>query len=673
VGAPTPLARYQAAHAALAGGEYARALAALDALPADFVLADYADYFAAEALLRAGDAAAALERLLSFADRHPDSVLAPAALLAAADAALRVERWADGLEAGRRFLARAPGHPEAGRLLVRMAQAQAALGEGAEAAAALRRRWIEAPATTWGQVARDLLEDLAGRGVPVPPLTGEEVLRQAQRLAESGEPTAAARLLEGLLAQAPEPELRHRALLRLAPVLGRLRRGAEAIEALRAAVDGSPTAARPALLAELARLQLRSLQAAAGAVTLERLVADHPDAGEVPDAWLALARARLDLGQPASARAALHQLLQAHPDSGAAAAGRWELAWLEYRDGRHREAALGFRQASAATGSLRAAGLYWAGRALEALGERPMALALYRDTASRVPNGYYGILAARRLAGRPPAPLAAPIRLAADPLAPIGGDPHYRRAEALRSAGFEGHALGELEALGREGILDPERGWALGVVYARLGDVGRSLRHLRRSLGVAAEAGTPGLRPDFWRLYYPVGYDALVREAAQRADLDPFFVAAVIREESSYDPRARSAVGAVGLMQLMPETARDLAAEARVAYAAPAALWEPPVNIALGAHYLGRLRARFQEPLLVAAGYNAGPQRVQRWLQERRIDDLEEWVDQIPFDETRGFVKRVATSWHHYRRLYAGGPGPRRPGEAEAAPRPRRR
>jgi soluble lytic murein transglycosylase len=151
--------------------------------------------------------------------------------------------------------------------------------------------------------------------------------------------------------------------------------------------------------------------------------------------------------------------------------------------------------------------------------------------------------------------------------------------------------------------------------------------------------------------------------------LDPNFVAAVIREESSYDPRARSGVGAMGLMQLMPDTARLVAQELGRPLAELAALWEPPVNITLGSRYLARLNVRFQDPLLAIAAYNAGPHRVQRWVAERPRADMEEFVDQIPFDETRAFAKRVYTSWHHYRRLYGDGSQLGRRGEAVAAPR----
>ncbi len=142
----------------------------------------------------------------------------------------------------------------------------------------------------------------------------------------------------------------------------------------------------------------------------------------------------------------------------------------------------------------------------------------------------------------------------------------------------------------------------------------------------------------------------------------------MIREESAYDSRARSWVGAIGLMQLMPDTARLVAQELGRSLPDPAALWDPGLNIALGARYLGQLRARFQEPLLAVASYNAGPHRVQRWLSERARTDLEEFIEQIPFDETRAFAKRVYTSWHHYRRLYGHDERDRR-GAAEAAPR----
>ncbi|MGH7357984.1 MAG: tetratricopeptide repeat protein, partial [Candidatus Rokuibacteriota bacterium] len=126
---PSPLQRYREAHAALAGGEYARAQRLLEELPSGFLLGDYAAFFAAEATLRGGDETTALARFRQFVERYPDSVLAPQALLAAHDTAFRLGAWAEAEREARRFLARWPAHPEGGRVLVRLAEARAAQGQ----------------------------------------------------------------------------------------------------------------------------------------------------------------------------------------------------------------------------------------------------------------------------------------------------------------------------------------------------------------------------------------------------------------------------------------------------------------------------------------------------------------------------------------------------------------
>jgi soluble lytic murein transglycosylase len=664
------LARFREAHRALAAGEYARALASFESLPPEFLLADYAALFAAESLLRGGDEVQGLERLRAFPDRFAASLLVPQALAAAADTAFRLGRFGEAEREARRFLARAPNHPEAARILVRLAEARAAQGLVAEAIGDLRRRFIESPSTAWGEAARELAEDLAAaHGAPLPPLTVEDRFLLAQRLADQGELTAAVRALEELLALDLEPGLRHRAVGRLAPLLGRRDRAADGVNLLRAALQDPATPWRPTLVYELARLHRRLGQLGAAIAALERLISEHPDAGMIPDAWLALARAQVEAGHLAAARATFHTLIGSYPDTPARASAGWELAWLDYRAARWRDAALAFRQLSAAAAGYRLSGLYWAARALDAGAERTAALALYREVLSRGSQTYYGILAQRRVAGALPPSDTPLVRLPTDPRAVLAAEAPFLRGQALWQAGLTGYALAELEGLGRDAAAEPGRAYALAVALADLGEAGRSLRHLRRAFGPAAEAGAPGLTRDFWRLLYPFGYPDLVKDAARRAGLDPFFVAAVIREESSYDVRARSWVGAIGLMQLMPETARLVAQDIGLRGASPDALWEPATNIALGAHYLAQLQARFQEPLFAVAGYNAGPHRVQRWRDDRRTADLEEFVDQIPFDETRAFVKRVFASWHHYRRLYADGERPRRRGEVEAAPR----
>lgn len=661
-GLPEDLRRFRDAHEALVRGEYARARVGFEGIPPDSVLADYAAFFAAEALVRAGDEAGALERWRELPERFPTSRLAAEALLAAADTAFRLGRWAEAERTARRFLARAPGHREAGRVLVRLAEARAAQGHVAEAIADLRRRWLEAPASGWGQAAREVAEDLAARhGLILRPPSVEERLLLAERLAEAGELSAAAGVLEALLAEVADPPGRHQVLLRLAPLWGRLGRVGEAVARLEGALEDRATPARAPLLLALARLYRRA-GAPAGAVgALERLVGEGGEPGTLSEAWLLLARLRAELGDEAGARAALQTVVTDFPDTGAAPPAAWGLAWLAYRAGQYREAALAFRRLAAGSLAYRVAGLYWAARALERAGVREAAAALYREVLRHGPHGYYGLLAARRVTGSRPPPAAAPVVLPRDPHGLLAREPGYLKGRALWRVGLQPYALAEFEGISRDGGLTPAHAYALGVVLAELGETSRSLRYLRASLGPAAEAGALGLRGEFWRLLFPLGYGDLVREAARRAGLDPFLVAAVIREESSFDPHARSPAGALGLMQLMPETARQVAAGAGLGVAGADGLRDAAVNIALGTRYLAELLQRFADPLLAVAGYNAGPHRVARWLEEFPGLEPDEFVERIPFEETRAFVKRVATSWHHYARLYRSeAPGQRR-------------
>jgi soluble lytic murein transglycosylase len=184
-----------------------------------------------------------------------------------------------------------------------------------------------------------------------------------------------------------------------------------------------------------------------------------------------------------------------------------------------------------------------------------------------------------------------------------------------------------------------------------------ALRILRRHFQPYARSGLASLPRPFWEMFYPLGWRTEMTEAAGRAAIDPLLVAAVVREESSYYPQARSRVGARGLMQLMPDTARPLAQARKLPFNNGNVLDDPGANLDMGAGYLAGLVREFGDARLAVAAYNAGPTRVREWWAARRSDDLEIWVEQIPFNETRAFVKRVMLSWEEYRRLYGAATG----------------
>jgi len=138
-------------------------------------------------------------------------------------------------------------------------------------------------------------------------------------------------------------------------------------------------------------------------------------------------------------------------------------------------------------------------------------------------------------------------------------------------------------------------------------------------------------------------------------DVDPAMVYGIMREESGFDPRVVSWAGAVGLMQLMEPTARSMAKKLGVRPAPTrATLKRPPLNMRLGCAFLGRLMRKFGHPAVAVAAYNAGAGRLRQWLRKWKGLPLDEFVEKMPFDQTRGYTKRVLESWVRYRVLYMG-------------------
>jgi soluble lytic murein transglycosylase len=159
------------------------------------------------------------------------------------------------------------------------------------------------------------------------------------------------------------------------------------------------------------------------------------------------------------------------------------------------------------------------------------------------------------------------------------------------------------------------------------------------------------------RWLHPSPRPARLEAAAAAAGLDADLLRAVVRRESAFRPEVRSAAGAEGLAQLLPATARRLGTLAGLADDEPLRLGDPDVSLGLGAHYLGLLADRLGDEAVVLAGYNAGPAAAAGWAQVRAGRPLDEWVESIPYRETRAYVKGVLSAREVYRRLAGRPPG----------------
>lgn len=339
------------------------------------------------------------------------------------------------------------------------------------------------------------------------------------------------------------------------------------------------------------------------------------------------------------------EIISRYPESDAADDARWRALWKAYRDGRMEDARAWAQGLSTHEGTLALAGTYWLGRFEQSAGRTSSALALYNRVAKKAPLTYYGWRARFRgaaLSGRGDDP---GFGIVTGPVAVRRPDPRgllpEREREALGVSLDTGPSdadslPGDLRVLAYLGLAPAARlpvGKARALVATLQGDYFRAITW----------AGDDPL------LGNPLGYWPALDAAARSNGLDPLFFAALVKQESYFDPKSRSWVGAMGLAQLMPFTAEWVG---RQIGESRKSLTDPTYNLKLGAWYLGYTGKVFEDhPILQTASYNAGVGAVKRW---RKFygNDLEAFIERIPFRETRHYVKKVYGYYWTYRALY---------------------
>jgi soluble lytic murein transglycosylase len=310
-------------------------------------------------------------------------------------------------------------------------------------------------------------------------------------------------------------------------------------------------------------------------------------------------------------------------------------------------------------------GPYFRARVAQLSGDAAGARERYAAVVATQPLTFYMMLAAARLRAIDPSAAREALRAAADqePDAPFLAQDHPE----LASPSFDRFArlleVGDLDAARREVAIgklaadgvDPDVLWTVAWAYDRAGapDLGHAFSRARlvdfRGHWPAGRWRLP------WQVAYPRAWDALVTRESAASGIPAPLTWSIMREESAYNPDAKSGAGAIGLMQLMTGTARQMAAGTPLVVD-DASLRRPDVSIPLGARLLSKMRASFQaNPALAVAAYNSGSGPVRHWLDERGTDDFDLFVERIPYEETRNYVKRALTSEVAYAYLYAPG------------------
>ena len=418
----------------------------------------------------------------------------------------------------------------------------------------------------------------------------------------------------------------------------------------------------------------------------EALARKYPESSLADDALFNEALAERRAGNRDRERVLLRDLVDNHLDSDLRSEALFRLFWSYWTDGKATQGLALLDQLAAhpdPEGAEEERARYWRARVLlEPLpGQSDLAKAASREAAredlvwlvEERPLTYHGLLARGRLGEIDPARfqriqaeedqrLAALHTRGALHAGPLARDPHLLAAVELIRLGLKPEASRELTAVDRapaRAALDSEAGQEpltlLAELYARAGDfrnahalVRTDLRGLLRRPGSALSLRAASLA-------YPLAFRDVIARVAKSSSIPPDLLQALMREESALDPRALSSTGALGLTQVMPATARMLARKLKLKGYQTASLYDPEINIRIGGAYLGELYARFQHPALALASYNAGPGAVSGWMKARGTLPLDAFVEEIPLDETRGYVKRCLRSFAAYQFLYSNG------------------
>ena len=356
-----------------------------------------------------------------------------------------------------------------------------------------------------------------------------------------------------------------------------------------------------------------------------------------------------------------YSYLSAHfPQYKNSAGAHWRAGWLNYRQGLYADAEHIFddqiRLYPSANETV--AALYWRARLYETQDHKPgVAAASYKAIVRAYQHFFYAQMARQRLTALGSLePVADPEvdSIKAPPLPPLDesfpeDSEHLAKARLLANAGLN-------EYIPREIAADPDSGtWsalAEAQIYASFGETYRAMRALKRALPYAATASINAIPLVYWRILFPEPYWDTIKTESAKNGLDPYLVASLIRQESEFNSAAVSYANAWGLMQLLPSVGRAMAREEGMTHFETYQLLDPETNIRLGTRYLRHTLDHFGGVTEYAlAAYNAGDERVSDWEAAGPYHGMDEFIESIPFSQTREYVEAILRNVETYRAI----------------------
>jgi soluble lytic murein transglycosylase len=618
-------------------------------------LGDYVAYYLGTSYLQTGRTAEALATLTDFAKAHPDSLLVRDAHVSYAGVLLLEGQATEAIN-----LLEQDRLPIRSDVELELGRAYAAAGQTAKAAETFENIYYIMPASADADTAYAELKKLSS----VPPPTPIQIKTRAEGLMSRKRYAEAADEYRNLVTET-SADGKASVQLALADALhrGGKNRDAKLVLALLGSAAGEINAHRLYLLGQVA---FATNDNETFYRTVDELRQAAPTSRWLEQALLSAANLHLVHHEYDQALDAFREAQQRFPTGARASYMHWKAAWLTLRQGRNAEAEKAFEEQIALypSGGETPAALYWRARLAEEDNQPLMARAFYQKLSDRYRNFYYAELARQRLKQLPPAGNATaryPLLDRVPPMdtsgkitdsQPPSDELHVQKAELLGNGGLVDFAVRELQAAAAAdgGSWGPAE---TAQLYDETGHYDQAIELMKHSVPSYFALDIPDLPRKYWEALFPKAYWSDLKRSSAANGLDPYLVASLIRQESEFNPNAVSRANAVGLMQLLPKTGKAVARQVKMKRYTASQLYSPAVNLQLGTRYFRGMVDKFGGSFEYAlAAYNAGSDRVEDWLSQGKYRDPQEFVESIPFTETREYVQAILRNASVYKQLY---------------------
>jgi soluble lytic murein transglycosylase len=633
-------------------GRYPEASNWLERAKKDSLLTDYALYWSAETHMAQHEDAAALAELKQIRQEYPDAVITEQVLQSIGLAAIALNQPAEAVRAldAYSLTAQRPG------LLLLRGEAREKAGQVVDAAVDYQAVYTRFALSEQAREAAMRIEFLRSASAQIPAIPLDQRLAHADTLFNAKEWGPARTEYSAILQQVSGAEF-ERAQLRILECGMGLGGSPSQVIALKV-TDPDVDAERSYTLADYYRgHQLETDMAA----SVENAASRAPSSKWTASALFLAGNyywVRLDRDRAADYYKRVAEQFPSSPD---ATNAQWRVAWTAVLKRAPEGAELLQEHLRRFPGSIYTPdALYWLGRLAEDAGVAGLARSYFDKLIERFPQNYFEGVAVARVRGLDPAPRQVSDVLAAIPpvppsqklgeTIPAAAERSKARADALRSIAFDASAELELRAAY---VATGEPRLLLEAAQAAVdaGHCGAAIVTVRQIFPQLEAHPLLEVPRPVWLAAYAMPFQSSIRKWSQSAAIDPMLVAGLIRQESAFEPEAHSSANAFGLMQLLPTTARRLAKQANISYA-HARLVDPDYNVRLGTIYVAGLQKQFGNVESALAAYNAGEDRVVSWTAGQNYREPAEFVESIPFTETRQYVQIVTRNADIYRRLY---------------------